>query len=62
MQHQQQLSAAQFVQDSLMDVHKIMAPFLNPPQQQGQGGGQGAPIGAGMPPQAPQPQPQGMGL
>jgi hypothetical protein len=58
LQNQAQLSAAQFVRDSLMDVHKVMAPFLAPPQAPGQPG-QGAPIGAGMLP-PPQPQPQGM--
>jgi|SRR5882762_1769911 len=38
-----ELSAHEFVRDSLFEAHKIMAPFLNPPPQ----AGQGAPIGAG---------------
>lgn len=36
------LDAAEFVRDSLFQAHKVMAPFLNQPQQ-------GAPIGAGSP-------------
>jgi hypothetical protein len=39
---QRDLDAAEFVRDSLLEVHKVMAPFLNPPQQ-------AAPIGAGAP-------------
>jgi hypothetical protein len=39
------IDAASFVRDSLMEVHKVMQPFLNPPQEQGasQGTPQGAP-------------------
>lgn len=35
------LDAAEFVRSSIMDAHKVMAPFLNPPQ--GQGAQPGAP-------------------
>ena len=57
MQRDAHLDAAGFVRDTLFDAHKVMAPFLNPPDQGGQaqqmpmppgGAMQGAPIGAGL--------------
>lgn len=33
--HSSHLDAAEFVRDSLLEAHKVMAPFLNPPQQGG---------------------------
>jgi hypothetical protein len=47
------LGAAEFVRDSMFEAHKVMAPFLNPPQGQpgpGQPPPQAAPIGAAMQP------------
>lgn len=52
MQGQAQLSAAGFVRDTLFDAHKVMAPFLENADGQGQAAQmpppQGAPIGAGL--------------
>lgn len=46
MASQRELSAHEFVRDSLFEAHKIMAPFLNPPPQGKQGAPQPAQPGA----------------
>ena len=48
--HESDLDAAVFVRDSLFKAHEIMAPFLNPPANQGQ-----------QPMRPPQPQPAPIG-